>query len=129
MNFVNLTNQCSADETAAFMNTTQSFLDKAEFVERYSWFGEMEDANGLNPVCFILSLYLCVIFFDFIAYKNIATMDNNGKINALGAQYIGSSGPQANGDPTSALSRGFSFLSSLVLLFLLVSLDYLPLLL
>jgi hypothetical protein len=53
MNFVDLTEQCSADETSTFLNTTQSFLDKAEFVERYSWFGAMKGANELNPVCFI----------------------------------------------------------------------------
>lgn len=64
-----------------------------------------------------------IFFFDFTAYKNIATMDDNGKINALGAQYIGSSGPQVNGDSASALSREFIFLSSSALLFLLVSLD------
>jgi hypothetical protein len=52
-------------------------------------------------------------------------MDDNGKINALGAQYIGSSGPQVSGDSASALSREFIFLSSSALLFLLVLLDYL----
>jgi hypothetical protein len=50
-------------------------------------------------------------------------MDDNGKINALGSQYIGSSDPQVNGDPTSALSRGFSFSLSSAL-FLPVSLGY-----
>ncbi|KIM45527.1 glycoside hydrolase family 128 protein [Hebeloma cylindrosporum] len=53
MNFVDLTKQCSMDETMAFLNTTQSFLDNADFVERYSWFGAMKDANGVNPVCCI----------------------------------------------------------------------------
>jgi len=56
MNFVDLTKQCSIDETAAFLNTTQSFLDEAEFVERYSWFGTMKGANVVNPVCRILFL-------------------------------------------------------------------------
>jgi len=54
MNFVDLTKQCSADETAAFLNITQSFLDKADFVERYSWFGAMKVVDAVNPVCYIL---------------------------------------------------------------------------
>jgi hypothetical protein len=66
-----------------------------------------------------------VFFFLTSLHKNIATMDDNGKINALGAQYIGSSGPQVSGDSASALSREFIFLSSSALLFLLVLLDYL----
>jgi hypothetical protein len=109
------------------MNTTQSFLDKAEFVERYSWFGAMKGGNEPNPVCFYPFIFEGFFFFfdDFTAYQNIATMNDNGKINALGTQYIGSSGPQINGEPASALNREFSFLSSSALLFLLVSLDYL----
>ena len=72
-----------------------------------------------------IPLFLTDFFFiDFTSYQNIATMDDNGKINALGAQYIGSSGPQVNGDRASALTRGFSFSSSLAFLFLLASLDY-----
>jgi len=67
-----------------------------------------------------------MIFFYLAAYKNIATMDGNGKINALGAQYIGSSGPQANGDSASALSL-FIVLGSSIFIALVVSLDYLVL--
>ena len=80
----------------------------------------------MNLTLYVLfPLFLSDFFFYFTAYKNIATMDDNGKINALGAQYIGSSGPQVNGDSASALSHVFIFLSSSALLFLLVSLDYL----
>jgi len=89
MNFVDLTKQCSADETAAFLNITQSFLDEADFVERYSWFGAMKVVDAVNP--------------------NIATMDHNGNINALGSQYIGSSGSRVTGNPSSALIQGFPF--------------------
>ena len=53
-------------------------------------------------------------------------MDDNGKINALGAQYIGSSGPQANGNSASALSL-FIVLGSSIFTALVVSLDYLVL--
>ena len=35
-----------------FMNETQSFMDGADFVERYAWFGAMEHLpQGVNPVC------------------------------------------------------------------------------
>ncbi|KAF9050190.1 glycosyl hydrolase catalytic core-domain-containing protein [Panaeolus papilionaceus] len=67
-NFVNMTDQCSDDEVRVFMNITQSFMDEAEFVERYSWFGAMKTFTGVNA--------------------DNALMDPNGRINALGHQYI-----------------------------------------
>lgn len=33
--------QCTYDEIVQFMNTTQTFMDQTEWVERYSWFGAM----------------------------------------------------------------------------------------
>jgi hypothetical protein len=32
------------------MNQTQSFMDQSTFVERYAWFGAMENLQGVNPV-------------------------------------------------------------------------------
>lgn len=43
------------EEVLAFMRETVAFLEEAEYVERYAWFGAMEDvgdavgrANGLQ---------------------------------------------------------------------------------
>jgi len=68
-NFVNASDQCSQEEIVAFLNDTQTFMDETEWVERYAWFGTMSDLGGVNPLD--------------------AMMDKNGKINALGRQYIG----------------------------------------
>ena len=44
--------QCSGNDIVHFMNETQSFMDGADFVERYAWFGAMEHLpQGVNPVC------------------------------------------------------------------------------
>ncbi|PPQ63734.1 hypothetical protein CVT24_004243 [Panaeolus cyanescens] len=67
-NFVNFSDQCSDEDVRVFMNTTQAFLDNAEFVERYSWFGAMKTMADVNA--------------------DNALMDTNGRINALGHQYI-----------------------------------------
>ena len=32
------------------MNKTQTFMDGADFVERYAWFGAMRDMQGVNQV-------------------------------------------------------------------------------
>jgi hypothetical protein len=42
--------QCSQDGVAIFMNETQSFMDQTDWVERYSWFGAMENLQGVNTV-------------------------------------------------------------------------------
>ncbi|KDR67580.1 hypothetical protein GALMADRAFT_258262 [Galerina marginata CBS 339.88] len=88
-NYVNLQDQCSADEIVQFLNTTQSFMDSADFVERYSWFGAMPNTQGVNPAD--------------------ALLDNKGRINALGQQYIGVQGNQTNSsNPNIIISRGLS---------------------
>lgn len=33
-----------------FMNATQSFMDSTDWVERYAWFGAMENLQGVNQV-------------------------------------------------------------------------------
>jgi hypothetical protein len=60
--------QCSQKQTNDFMATTQNFMDKTDWVERYSWFGAMPDPP-VSPVN--------------------ALLDKNGNITPLGKQYIG----------------------------------------
>jgi hypothetical protein len=42
--------QCSMDDIEMFLNTSQSFMDQSDFVERYAWFGAMENMQGVNSV-------------------------------------------------------------------------------
>jgi len=72
-NFVNQDGQCSQQDVINFMNATQFFMDRAEWVERYSWFGAMKEMQDVNE------------------YNRI--MDTNGGINDLGRQYIGAVPP------------------------------------
>jgi len=65
----NVNAQCSDDAISEFMRQTQGFMDQSSFVERYAWFGAMENLQGVNP--------------------GNALMDNSGNINNLGKQYIG----------------------------------------
>ncbi|EIN11770.1 hypothetical protein PUNSTDRAFT_131925 [Punctularia strigosozonata HHB-11173 SS5] len=69
--------QCSMDDIELFLNKTQSFMDQSDFVERYAWFGAMENMQGVN--------------------SKDALMTSKGKINDLGKQYIGESSPDTNG--------------------------------
>ncbi|KAF8149476.1 glycosyl hydrolase catalytic core-domain-containing protein [Crassisporium funariophilum] len=91
-NFVDFDEQCSQDDVVKFMNTTQSFMDNTEWVERYAWFGAMKDMQGVN--------------------KDNAIMDPNGHIDALGKQYIGAQGPQLNGNGTGMSKNGSGNLAS-----------------
>jgi len=49
-NYYDVKDQCSEQEVFAFMNKTQTFMDGADFVERYAWFGAMRDMQGVNQV-------------------------------------------------------------------------------
>lgn len=60
--------QCSQKQTNDLMATTQGFMDKTDWVERYSWFGAMPDPV-VSPVN--------------------ALLDKAGNITPLGKQYIG----------------------------------------
>ena len=51
------------------MNQTQTFMDGTDYVERYAWFGAFKDLQGVN--------------------EDDALMDTQGRITALGEQYIG----------------------------------------
>ncbi|KAI0320423.1 glycoside hydrolase, partial [Amylostereum chailletii] len=75
-NFNNVQDQCSAEDIREFMNTTQSFMDHTDYVERYAWFGAMKTLPGVN--------------------EQDAIMDGSGKINALGLQYIGAAAGQTS---------------------------------
>lgn len=68
------------------MATTQQFMDKTDWVERYSWFGAMPD-----PV---------------ISSVN-SLLDNKGKITPLGKQYTGEIS-QAQNDASACLDLRFS---------------------
>ena len=49
-NYNNVNAQCSENDTTNFLGQTQAFMDQAPFVERYAWFGAMENLQGVNPV-------------------------------------------------------------------------------
>jgi len=92
-NYVDFKKQCSQDDVVSFMNKTQTFMDNADFVERYAWFGAMRDMQGVNQ------------------YN--ALMDKSGKITALGAQYIGANASQISGGlPSISVNYGLSRSSS-----------------
>lgn len=51
--------QCTDDQIAQFLHDTQSWMDSTSFVERYAWFGAMENMQGVTqvrgcPYCFLL---------------------------------------------------------------------------
>jgi len=98
--------QCTQDQVDDFLETTQSWLDSTDFVERYAWFGAMENMQGVN--------------------QDNALMDPQGDITALGEQYIGDSqsgvsGTSGSGTPSiesgarprSRLSTGLLLISVL----------------
>ncbi|KAG8977122.1 hypothetical protein FRB90_008908, partial [Tulasnella sp. 427] len=60
--------QCSQDDVSDFLETTQSWMDKTDFVERYSWLGATINVQGVNPD------------------NNL--MNTNGQPNDLGNQYL-----------------------------------------
>ncbi|KAJ4483820.1 glycosyl hydrolase catalytic core-domain-containing protein [Lentinula aciculospora] len=69
--------QCSYDDVVLFLNATQSYMDSSDFVERYSYFGAMQDLQGVN--------------------EDNALMSSMGQITALGKQYIGEQAPHTSG--------------------------------
>ncbi|KAG8743501.1 hypothetical protein FRC10_011892 [Ceratobasidium sp. 414] len=74
-NFQDGGEQCTYPDAVAFMNTTQAWLDKQDYIHRYAWFGAMKNPV-INPVN--------------------ALMDQNGIINDLGKQYIGAMAAPTN---------------------------------
>ena len=49
-NYNNANEQCSQQDVVDFMNATQQFMDQTDWLERYAWFGAMEDMQGVNTV-------------------------------------------------------------------------------
>ncbi|KAK7695626.1 hypothetical protein QCA50_000262 [Cerrena zonata] len=78
--------QCSLQDVVDFMNATQAFMDTTDWVERYSWFGAMKDMSGVN--------------------QDDALMDNSGRINTLGQQYIGAVTPNVSSDYQPGIVHG-----------------------
>ncbi|EIM87592.1 glycoside hydrolase [Stereum hirsutum FP-91666 SS1] len=100
-NFNDENAQCSQEDVEEFLNTTQSYMDSSSFVERYAWFGAMENLQGVNT--------------------DNALMDSKGDINDLGEQYIGgnatthSSGAPPTFDPTLGMITWAMFTTVAVL--------------
>jgi Glycosyl hydrolase catalytic core len=63
-NYVNTSDQCTQSEVSLFLNQTQSFMDTTPWVERYAWYGAMENLGGLNQVD-IFSHLLCMVFLTY----------------------------------------------------------------
>ena len=74
----------SLDDTQGFLNETLSYLDRLEYVERYSYFGSFrsEDSN---------------------VGTNAAMLDKDGGLTDLGAWYLGINATGKG--PNSAASR------------------------
>ncbi|CAL1701688.1 unnamed protein product [Somion occarium] len=85
-NFNHADQQCSPQDVVDFMNATQAFMDNTDWVERYSWFGAMRDMSGVN--------------------QDDALMDNSGRINMLGQQYIGAVIPNVSVDYQPGVVHG-----------------------
>ncbi|KAH8103620.1 glycosyl hydrolase catalytic core-domain-containing protein [Cristinia sonorae] len=85
-NFNHADQQCSQQDIVDFMNTTQSFMDNTDWVERYSWFGAMRNLSGVN--------------------QWNALMTNDGHLTTLGKQYIGAVTPNISSDPKPGVVHG-----------------------
>jgi hypothetical protein len=80
--------QQDAENTVGMMNQTLPYLDKLEYVERYSWFGAFrtDDANEWTG-------------------DGVALFDDNGGLTELGALYLGdgfSEGQKGEGEEDAA---------------------------
>jgi hypothetical protein len=80
--------QQDAENTVGMMNQTLPYLDKLEYVERYSWFGAFrtDDANEWTG-------------------DGVALFDDNGGLTELGALYLGdgfSEGQKGEGEEDTA---------------------------
>ncbi|KAL6306686.1 glycosyl hydrolase catalytic core-domain-containing protein [Sparassis latifolia] len=47
-NYNQADNQCSLQDIVTFMDATQAFMDDMQWVERYAWFGAIENMQGVN---------------------------------------------------------------------------------
>jgi len=85
-NYNEVNEQCSPQDVIDFMNATQGFMDATDWVERYAWFGAMENLQGVN--------------------QDDALMDTSGNINSLGRQYIGALAPNVSTNYTPGVVHG-----------------------
>lgn len=83
--FSGMVPQCTQAQANEFMDTTQKFMDKTDWVERYSWFGAMPD-----PVVSAVN----------------SLLDRQGTITPLGKQYIGSISVDENDQETGGDESG-----------------------
>ena len=88
------------------MNATQEFMDGTEWVERYAWFGAMENLQGVNQVGKLFA-QSAVAICD-ISFQDNALMDKSGELNPLGAQYIGDLIPNISTNYTPGVIHGGS---------------------
>jgi hypothetical protein len=49
---------CSAEDVKIYLNTTQSWMDSLDWIERYAWFGAMKDMRNVNPVRIVHSSWV-----------------------------------------------------------------------
>ncbi|KAI0334701.1 glycoside hydrolase [Cubamyces sp. BRFM 1775] len=91
-NFSDADEQCSLQDIVNLMNVTQQFMDETSWVERYAWFGAMVNLQGVN--------------------QENALMSAQGRINALGEQYIGAVTPNVSSDYQPGVVHGGSGVST-----------------
>ncbi|KAJ1308060.1 hypothetical protein OPQ81_002126 [Rhizoctonia solani] len=91
--------QCSYNQIVNFLDETQTYMDKTEWVERYAWFGAM----AKTPI-----------------NKDTGLMDSSGKINDLGKQYVGSQAPTTHGGAAQLRFPGNLLALSMLLVILAV---------
>ncbi|KAI0824605.1 glycosyl hydrolase catalytic core-domain-containing protein [Trametes gibbosa] len=90
-NFNQPDQQCSLQDIVNFMNATQKFMDDTDWIERYAWFGAMENLQGVN--------------------QENALMSSDGHITTLGQQYIGAITPNVSSDYQPGVVHGGSGVS------------------
>jgi len=78
--------QCDLQDVVNFMNATQGFMDSTSWVERYAWFGAMENMQGVDNAD--------------------ALMTPSGQINTLGGQYIGALVPNISSNYQPGVVHG-----------------------
>jgi len=93
--------QCTQQQVKDYMNTTQTFMESVDWLERYAWFGALV-SNPINGADGLLT--------------------GGGKITALGQQYINETQAQIQQNPpASSADRVVFNLSALIWVVLTIS--------
>lgn len=79
-------------------------MDNTEWVERYAWFGAMENLQGVNQESISICQDRCASLLTNL--QDNALMDSSGRINALGEQYIGALAPNVSSSSTPGVVDG-----------------------